>query len=140
MRLDKLTIKSQEAVAEAVHQAEETGHPQAEPLHLLAALLEQPEGIVRSILKKLGADLPRLDQETAKGLEQLPQVSGAHQVPLGQETQTVIETASKTAGDMHDDYVSVEHLLMALAVVPSKAAEILTGAGATPEVILKALV
>ena len=103
-------------------------------------MLDQPEGIVRAILKKLGADFPRLEAETAQALTRLPQVSGVHQVPLGQEIQTVIETASKTAGDMHDDYVSVEHLALALAVVKSKAAEILTGTGATPEVILKALV
>ena len=61
-RLDKLAIKFQEAVAEAVHQAEEMGHPQAESLHLLTALLDQPEGIVRAILKKLGADLARPGQ------------------------------------------------------------------------------
>ena len=141
MRFDKLTIKSQEAVNEAVHLAEERGAPQVEPIHLLSSLLTQPEGVVQAILRKMGVSLDGLIQETDRALDKLPQVSGGGAQPnLAPSLRTVVDTASKSAGDMHDDYVSVEHLLMALAVVKSSAAEALAAQGATPEAILKSLV
>ena len=141
MRFDKLTIKSQEAVNEAAHLAEERGAPQVEPIHLLSSLLAQPEGVVQAILRKMGVSLDGLIRETERALDKLPQVSGAGSQPsLAPNLRTVIDTASKSAGDMHDDYVSVEHLLMALAVVKSPAAEALAALGATPETILKSLV
>jgi len=140
MRLDKLTIKAQEAVQEAVHLAEAKANPQVEPIHILAALLEQPEGIAKAVLKKMGLSLDGLTARTNKALDKLPQVSGGLQPGLAPDSRTVLETADKTAGDMHDDYVSIEHLLMALAVVKSPAAELLKAEGASPEALLQALV
>jgi len=140
MRLDKLTIKAQEAVQEAVHLAEAKANPQVEPIHILAALLEQPEGIAKAVLKKMGLSLDGLTARTNKALDKLPQVSGGLQPGLAPDSRTVLETADKTAGDMHDDYVSIEHLLMALAVVKSPAAELLRAEGASPEALLQALV
>ncbi len=139
MRFDKLTVKSQEAVQEAMSLAEAKGHPQIEPTHLLLALLSQPEGTVKAILKKMGVGVDGLIAETNQALDKLPQVTGG-QVVMSADLRTVIDSASKTAADMHDEYVSVEHLFMALAVVKSPAADILAGAGATAEAILKALV
>jgi len=140
MRLDKLTIKAQEAVQEAVHLAEGKANPQVEPVHLLAALLDQPEGIAKAVLKKMGLSLDGLTARTKKALDKLPQVSGGLQPGLAPDSRTVLETADKTAGDMHDDYVSIEHLLMALAVVKSPAADLLRAEGASPEALLQALV
>ena len=139
MRLDKMTHKAQEAVQEALNQAENKGNPQVEPLHLLQALLSQPEGLVKSILRKMGLHLDGFVDKLERALEELPQVSGGGQTSLSQELATVDKTAAKTAQDMHDEYVSVEHLLLALAVVESRAKKLLAAEEVTPEAILRAM-
>ena len=139
MRLDKMTIKAQEAVQDSLGLAESLGNPQVEPLHLLKSLLTQSEGIVKSILRKMGVSVDGLGQEVDQALDRLPKVSGGSQVSMSPDLSTVVQTGTKTASDMHDEYVSVEHLLMALAVAGSKAAELLKAHGAEPESILRAM-
>ncbi len=139
MRFDKMTIKAQEAVQEAVDLAQNQGHPQVEPLHLLKSLTAQSEGIVKSILRKMGISVDGLSREIEAALDKLPRVSGNNQVTMSSDLHTVIQTGTKTASDMHDEYVSVEHLFMALAVVKSKAADLLKAQGANPESILRAM-
>ena len=87
----------------------------------------------------MGISVDGLGREIDQALDKLPRVSGNNQVSLSNELHTVIQTGSKTAKDMHDEYVSVEHLFMALAVVKSKAAELLQAQGANPESILRAM-
>ncbi|MEW5723038.1 MAG: AAA family ATPase, partial [Thermodesulfobacteriota bacterium] len=141
MRFDKMTLKSQEAVAEAQKIAENRGHQGIEPLHLAKALLEQREGIVRPIIQKLGpqpgALLARLESE----LNRLPQVQGAGQSYMGTELRKVFDIALAEAEKMHDEYVSTEHLLLAvLAVSDNPAARVFLDQGVTRDGVFKALV
>jgi len=141
MRLDKLTIKSQEALSAAQELASGRSHAAVEPAHLLTALLAQSEGVTVPILDKLGVSADRLRSELDTLLSRLPKVSGAAaQVRLGDATGRVLEAAFREAEGLKDDYVSTEHLLLALAAEKSDAAgELLRRAGATRDALLKAL-
>jgi ATP-dependent Clp protease ATP-binding subunit ClpB len=140
MRFDKLTIKSQEAISEAQSQATSRGHGEIAPAHLLRALLGQPEGSTVPVLQKLGVSLDALQGEVERILEQSPKVSGGAQPQLGHATSRVLEAAFKEADALKDEYVSTEHLLLAI-VADSKdpAARALREAGASRDAILKAL-
>ncbi|MBW2084966.1 MAG: ATP-dependent chaperone ClpB [Deltaproteobacteria bacterium] len=142
MRFDKMTLKSQEAVQEAQTLAESRGHQQIEPLHLAKALLDQKEGVVRPILQKLGVQLNALLTEIESGLQALPQVQGGGmQSYMGTELKKVFNVAFTEAEKMHDDYVSTEHLLLAiLAVKDNPAAKILLGQGVTRDKVFQGLV
>src|SRR5690606_894602 len=125
-RFDKLTIKAQEAVQRAQELAADAGNPQIDPLHLLASLLAEEEGIVRPLLDKIGVNRGQLDRTVQAELGHLPKMSGAASGPsLSPELNQVLEAAQREAGAMKDDFVSTEHLLMALAKVESKAKKIL---------------
>ncbi len=116
MRLDKLTVKSQEALEAAAGIASESNAPSLEPEHLLKALLDQADGIVRPILGKVGSDAAALDAAVAEALAAMPGVSGmAAQLQPGPRLNTVLNDAFKVAEKMKDAYVSTEHLLLALA-------------------------
>ncbi|HSK46904.1 MAG TPA: ATP-dependent chaperone ClpB [Coriobacteriia bacterium] len=140
MRLDKLTIKSQEALEAAGGIASERNAPSLEPEHLLKALLDQADGIVRPILGKVGADPGALDAAVAEALSGAPSVSGmaAHLQP-GPRLNTVLNDAFKSAEKMKDAYVSTEHMLMALAADKGDAGRILERAGVTPSRLAKAI-
>jgi len=141
MRLDKLTIKSQEALSEAQNLASSRGHAAVEPAHLLAALLAQGDGITVPILGKLGVSPDALRGELEALLGRLPKVSGAAaQTRLGDATARVLEAAFREAEALQDEYVSTEHLLLALSADKADAAgERLRHAGATRDALLKAL-
>jgi len=141
MRLDKLTIKSQEALSAAQELATGRSHAAVEPAHLLSALLAQSEGVTVPILDKLGVSADQLRSELDTLLSRLPKVSGAAaQVRLGEATSRVLEAAFREAEALKDDYVSTEHLLLALAAEKSDACgELLRRAGATRDALLKAL-
>jgi ATP-dependent Clp protease ATP-binding subunit ClpB len=140
MRYDKLTIKSQEALAEAQSQASSRGHSEILPAHLLRALLAQPEGSTVPVLQKLGVSIERLQSELERVLGALPKVSGGAQSQLSRTTSRVLEAAFKEAEQLKDEYVSTEHLLLAIATEKSDpACQALRGAGADREAILKAL-
>ncbi|TWT90738.1 Chaperonin protein ClpB [Pseudobythopirellula maris] len=138
-RFDKLTIKAQEAVQHAQELAADAGNPQIEPHHLLAALLVESEGVVRPVLEKMGANVGQLQQMVEAELGHLPKSSSGTPPQLSRELTQVLEAAQSEAGAMHDDYVSTEHLLLALAKTKSKAKDTL-GLNAVGEAdLLKAL-
>ncbi len=126
-RFDKLTIKAQEAVQRAQELAADAGNPQMEPMHLLAGLVEEADGLVAPLLQKIGADRNRLTEMVRAELKHLPTASGAatgHPQP-SQATVGVLENSAKQAETMKDEFVSTEHLLLALAASASKAKDLL---------------
>ena len=140
MRFDKLTIKSQEALSEAQSLATARGHSQITPAHLLRALVAQPEGSTVPILQKIGAGLERVQSEAEKKLAALPKVTGGAQPAISPALQRALETAEREAAARKDEYVSTEHLLLALADDPKdETARLLRDAGATRAAIEKAL-
>ena len=138
MRFDKLTIKGQEALSEAQSLATARGHSQITPSHLLRALLEQSEGSSVPILQKLGVPLDRLLGAVEESLARLPKVSGGAQPTLSPAASRVLEGAAREADARKDEYVSTEHLLLALArEKDDDAARALRNAGASPDAIEK---
>ncbi|HET6978057.1 MAG TPA: ATP-dependent chaperone ClpB [Pyrinomonadaceae bacterium] len=114
MRLDKFTLRGQEAIQSAIELAEKNQHQQVEPEHLLVAMLEQPEGIVRPILGKLGANVAVILNDTQAAVARFPRVQGGQQYFSTRTTQ--IFQASQTQADkMQDEFISTEHLLLAIA-------------------------
>jgi len=143
MRLDKLTLKSQEAIQSAQQLAERLHHQQMEPEHILRVILEQKEGVVPPLLGKIGVQAAQLVEPLDAALERFPRVSGAGagQVYLSARLRSVLEQAFSEAEQMKDEYVSLEHILLAIADEKGgEAAKILSVAGVTREAILKALV
>ncbi|MFM9960773.1 MAG: ATP-dependent chaperone ClpB [Planctomycetaceae bacterium] len=125
-RFDKLTVKSQEAVQKAQSEAENLGHQQLQPLHLLKALLADEQGIVRPLLQKIGVKIPQLESMVAGELNRLPKVSGgAGQVGASREVLQVFDAATQAADQMKDQFVSVEHLLLGLTKVKDAAQRLL---------------
>src|SRR5881296_1137461 len=140
MRLDKFTIKAQEALQAAQSLAEQQNHQAIEPEHLLAALIEQREGIVGPLLAKLGARPDTIQQTLGAELAKLPAVRGGSGQYLGERTRQGLERAQAEALRLKDDYVSTEHLLIALAQDRDGAAgRVLAQNGVTAEAIYKAL-
>jgi ATP-dependent Clp protease ATP-binding subunit ClpB len=141
IRWDKFTLKAQEAVQRANELASEHGNPELVPLHLLAALAEDKEGIVSPILEKIGIGAQAVLHETYQAIDHLPKVSGgAAQASLSQAANQLLERAFKEASNFKDEYVSTEHLLLASTQLKRDAAqEILARQGATYDAILKAL-
>jgi len=138
-RFDKLTIKAQEAVGAAQSLAADQGHPQIDPLHLLAALLAESDGIVGPILDRIGANRGQLTQIVESELGHFSKVSGGSPPGAGKELQKVLEAARQEADAMKDEFVSTEHLLMGLAKVDSKAKNVLTLNAITEKELLTAL-
>ena len=124
-RFDKLTLKAQEAVVRAQELATDRGNAQIDPLHLLAALLTENDGIVGPILERIGVNQQHLDSIVQAELEHFVQVSGGAPPQGSQELNQVLEAAQREADGMKDEFVSTEHLLLALAKVDSKAKNIL---------------
>jgi ATP-dependent Clp protease ATP-binding subunit ClpB len=140
MRFDKLTIKGQEALQEAQSQCSARGHQNLEPAHLLAALLGQPEGSTVPMLQKLGVSLDALRGEVEKVLKQIPKVTGGAQPQISGSLSRIFQAAFQEAEGMKDEYVSTEHLLLAMAKDASDAVgRILRGAGASADGLLQAL-
>ncbi len=131
----KFTTKAQEAISSAVQMASAAGNPQVEPLHLLEALLEQPEGIAISLLVAAGVQRSEVGAQVRTALVALPSSSGSSvaQPQSSRALLNVINDAQKRAESMGDAYVSTEHLLLALAASDSEAGRILKSAGATPD-------
>ncbi|WP_017541293.1 ATP-dependent chaperone ClpB [Nocardiopsis halophila] len=136
----KLTTKSQEALSTAMRRATADGAPQVEPVHLLAALLDQGEGIIRPLLKEVGADPDQLAGRADQALKAVPKASGST-VSAPQSSRRLIvslNTAAQRAQKMEDEFVSTEHLLVGLAADGGEAARLLADAGATPDALLEA--
>ncbi len=147
IRWDKFTVKAQEAVQRGNELASEHGNPELMPVHLLAALVEDKEGIVVPVLEKIGIGPQAVLAEIYIEIEKLPKVSGrgAQQATLSSQVNQLFENAFKQADQFKDEYVSTEHLLLAIAgqkrdrKSQDPAQEILARHGATHEAILKAL-
>ncbi|MCS7176913.1 MAG: AAA family ATPase [Candidatus Kapabacteria bacterium] len=135
----RLTLKSQEALEQARELAATAGHQYIEPLHLLAALLEDDAGIPAILLRKLEIDLSRLRRRIQEELDRLPKVSGAVEQYLSRELTALLEEAWRQASALKDEYVSTEHLLLALAEGHSSAAQLLQEQGVTREALLRVL-
>ena len=144
IRWDKFTIKSQEAIQQASEIASQHGNPEMLPVHLLAALVQDREGIIAPVLTKLGANPSRVEADVKQAMERLPKVSGggAMQSSLSAQMQKVLDQSFKEADKFKDEFVSTEHLLLAIAQDKDRNNEgsrILTEAGVTYDGILKAL-
>jgi ATP-dependent Clp protease ATP-binding subunit ClpB len=139
MRPDRMTLKAQEALQESQELARNYGHPEIRPLHLVLALTRQPEGIVAPILEKLGADPRAVAAAAEDRLQSLPKVEGQPDVGVSRALQDVFQVAEKAAKEFQDEYISTEHLLLAMVRGKGEAAELLKKLGATPDNILHAL-
>ncbi|MDA8206606.1 MAG: type VI secretion system ATPase TssH, partial [Thermaerobacter sp.] len=141
MRLDKLTIKAQEALAEAQNQAREHQNQAVSDVHLLKALVEQRDGVVRPVLEKLGVPLLPLESRVQQAVEKLPRVSGAQPgAYMAPELVQVIEDAERRADTLKDEYTSTEHLLLALAASGrGPAFQILKDSAVTLDGLMRAL-
>ncbi len=141
IKWDKLTVKSGEAVQGAVGLAGENGNPETLPVHLMAALLEDKEGVVLPVLEKVGVPVQQLLTQMNGAIAKLPKVQGAAQQPgLSQALAKVLDGAFKEAANFKDEFVSTEHLLLALAAQRSEpVAQALAAQGADHSAILKAL-
>ncbi len=141
MNPDRFTIKTQEALQAAQRLAEERHNPQLVPEHLLAVLLEQESGVVAPVLDKLGADPGSLRAAVNAALDVLPTVSGedAPAPNASSELVQVLRAAEKQAGKLKDEYISTEHLLLALAEAKTPAGEALRAAGADHDALLSAV-
>src|SRR5262245_42486267 len=141
MKLDRLTVKAQDAVAASRDVAIARHHAEIGPEHLLVALLEQEGGVVPRILAKLGADPRVVRADLDRTLDKLPKVHGAAlDVVPSRAFKDVWEAAGKEAEAMKDEYLSTEHFLIALAATKGPVGQALTSAGATKAAILEALV
>jgi ATP-dependent Clp protease ATP-binding subunit ClpB len=140
MRMDKLTIKSQEALAQAQSLAGERGHSEIQPAHLLRALLAQPEGSTLPVLQKLGVPIDMLQSEIEQLIAQLPKVTGGAQTQTSRGLGNVLNAAFAEADKLKDEYVSTEHLLLALSTEnDDPAGRLLRKTGADRDALLKAL-
>tara|TARA_R110002073_G_scaffold172563_1_gene329706 strand:+ start:5726 stop:8371 length:2646 start_codon:yes stop_codon:yes gene_type:complete len=138
-RFDKLTTKAQSLVAEAQSQAASSGNPEILPLHLLAAMLDETDGITRPMLKKMNADAGKLKELVASELAKVPSVSGGRQPGIAPTLQRTFDAAADVAAKLKDEYVSTEHLLLGISKVESKANNLLKLMGVKDADVLKAM-
>ena len=140
MDASRLTVKAQQALQRALQAASTRGNPHVEPLHLLAALLEETDGVVAPVLRRLGADPQALRRQVDSALGRLPTVSGQTAQPqLSRAGAEALTDAEGRAEALGDEYVSTEHLLMALAEGSGPAADLLGSVGAQGDALLAAL-
>lgn len=142
MRLDRFTLKAQEVVQTAQQLAERFGNQQIEPEHIVRAILEQKEGVVPPMLGKIGANQKQLIREIDAALEKIPKVSGTGygEVYISPRTKGVLDKAFQESENMKDEYVGLEHILMAVTEdKDGPAGRILSAAGVTRDSILNAL-
>ncbi|MFD8596209.1 ATP-dependent chaperone ClpB [Kitasatospora sp. NPDC059646] len=140
MDASKFTSKTQEALSSAIRQAGAAGNPDVKPVHILLALLDQPEGLARPLLKAVGADAAPIALAARQQAAALPAAQGSTVAApqLARDTLAVLEEAGKRAADLDDQYVSTEHLLVGLAAEGGPVADLLKQHGATPKALLAA--
>lgn len=138
IRLDKFTVKAQEAIQACEEEAARFGNPEIKPIHLLLALLRQQDGLVPDIVKKLGGDNSRLIADTQHICEKLPKTDGGDRY-FSSNLRQVIENALKEMDKFHDDYASTEHLFLSAASLDGEVKTVLAQNGLEKDGILKAL-
>jgi ATP-dependent Clp protease ATP-binding subunit ClpB len=140
LRFEKMTVKAQEAVQSAQEVAAQHENQQIEPVHLLAALVAQTDGVVPPLLARLGIYSETLSQEMEREMARLPKVQGFAQQHMGRPLNDVLEQAFKEADSFKDEFVSTEHLFLAIAKRDrDPAGQLLKKQGASHEAILQAL-
>ncbi|MBN2055829.1 AAA family ATPase, partial [bacterium] len=140
MRMDKMTIKAQEALQAAHEAASARGHQQVEPEHVLTALLDDTQGVVGPLLRKMGVEPTELRAALTERLEQMPQVRGAGELYMSPRLRSLLDTAVREAGSLKDEYVSVEHLFMGmLQMTRDPLGELLAQRGLSRDRVLRAL-
>ncbi len=141
MQADRFTIKSQEALQAAIAVAAARNHTETQPEHLLIALLEQPESVVGPVLRKLGARPETIIAELNTALDKLPTITaGANEPNTSRELMDVLRLAEREAGKLRDEYISTEHILLALASAQGgEAAKSLNRNGATHKALTAAI-
>ncbi len=138
-RMDKLTVKAQEAIVGAQALAATNGNPEMEGMHLLASLLQDSNGVVVPLLKKIGAPLDKIQSTTESELKRLPRSSGGRQPAIGPSLQKSLEASAAAAESMKDEFVSTEHLLLGLCRADKNAGELLKLFGVAEKDILNGL-
>ena len=139
MNFNKLTLKTQESIQLAQQIASDNQNQSLEPLHIMAALLQDPQGIIPPILNKLGANLSFVQTKIDEAIDSLPKVSGFTGTHLSNETQKIFQDAFKEATALKDEFVSVEHIVLAIAGTKNSAGMILKDQGVTRDGVLKIL-
>ena len=140
LRFEKMTVKAQEALQSAQEVAARHEHQQMEPVHLLAALVAQPDGVVSPLLARLGIRSEALAQDLEREMDRLPKVTGFAQQNMGRAFNDVLERAFNEAERFKDEYVSTEHMFLAIAGQDrDRAGQLLKKQGASHEAILQAL-
>jgi len=139
---DNMTLKVQEAFKGALDKAQDQGNPGVQVAHYLDYILDQPEGVIKSILQKIGVDLSQLQRDLQNELENLPRQSGGGigQATLSQDLNAVFGSAEKFAQQLNDEYVSNEHVLLGIVKAShSKSAQTLKSSGVSEDTVLKVL-
>src|SRR5208283_6103434 len=140
LRFDKMTLKAQEALQEAQEVAARHENQAVEPIHLLSALVQQQDGVVPPLLARLGIRVELLTQDLEREIGRLPKVQGFAQQTMGRALNDVLERAFKEADKLKDEYVSTEHIFLAIAGQDrDTAGQLLKKNGASHEAILQAL-
>jgi ATP-dependent Clp protease ATP-binding subunit ClpB len=138
-RADKLTIKAQEAIAEAQAKAQELGNPELDCLHLTWGLMADSEGVALALLRKIGAQESRIRSTLDSELGRLPKTSGGRTPGVGPTLQKALESVASIAASMKDEFYSTEHLLLGICATENKASSLLKMLGVTQAEIMKAL-
>jgi ATP-dependent Clp protease ATP-binding subunit ClpB len=139
MRFDRFTLRGQEAVQEAIGVAEKQQNQQVEPEHILLAMLSQEEGTVKPVLGKIGVPIAKVLEETEKAIDRFPKVSGGQQY-FSTRTNTLFNNAQREAETFKDEYISTEHLLLAIAAEKDgEAGKILRSNGIKQDDLLKVI-
>ena len=140
MRLDKLTVKTREALVAAQALAQEKGQPELQPEHILSALLSQEEGLIPALLAKVGLNIGSVAERVAAEIDRLPRQQGSLEVGIGRRSQALVDGAEREAKKFKDEFISTEHLLLALVAADHGAAtRILKDNGLTHEKVMTAL-
>lgn len=139
MKFDKFTVKSQELIQAAHGLAGQMNHPAIEPIHFLAAMLEQDPGVVLSIFRKIGVQVPALKQAMTLSLNKQVKVTGPADIYLSRESRKILDLALAEAQKMKDQYVSLEHILLAMTGAKGEIASLLEAQGVTRATILAVL-
>src|SRR6202166_3047845 len=140
MRIERLTAKMQEGLQESQTLASGLQHQEILPEHFLLSLLRQPDGLVRPLLEKLEVSPRLIEEQLDSDLAKRPKISGARDQYLGNELRTILSSAEAEMSKLKDEYVSVEHFLLALVASQSATGRILRTAGVTRDKLMKALV
>ena len=139
MKLDKLTVKSQELLQSAHDMAEGAGNQAIEPIHFLKVMIEDDQGIVFSILKKIGVQVEALKRDVQASVEKLVTVSGTPSIYLSRDGKKVLDQSFSEAEKMKDQYVSLEHILLTLVTLKGDVFTVLKQNGVSREAILTVL-